>query len=31
MQTHQFTEEVPVVIFDSGEIENEEPVIYERK
>ena len=29
--THQFTEEVPVVIFDSGQITNEEPVIYERK
>jgi hypothetical protein len=29
--SHQFTEEVPVVIFDSGQITNEEPVIYERK
>jgi hypothetical protein len=29
--THQFTEEVPVVIFDSGQITNEEPVIFERK
>jgi hypothetical protein len=29
--THHFTEEVPVVIFDSGQITNEEPIIYERK
>lgn len=29
--SHQFTEEMPVVIFDSGQITNEEPVIYERK
>jgi hypothetical protein len=29
--TRQFTEEMPVVIFDSGQITNEEPVIYERK
>jgi hypothetical protein len=29
--THQFTEEVPVIIFDSGQITDEKPVIYERK
>ena len=28
---HQFTEEVPVVIFDSGQITDEKPVIYEKK
>lgn len=28
---HHFTEEVPVVIFDSGQITDEKPVIYERK
>lgn len=29
--THHFTEEVPVVIFDSGQITNGDPVIYQRK
>ena len=29
--SHHFTEEVPVVIFDSGQITDEKPVIYERK
>ena len=29
--THQFTEEVPVVIFESGQITDEKPVIYQRK
>jgi hypothetical protein len=29
--SRQFTEEVPVVIFDSGEITDEKPIIYERK